>query len=268
MADRAPAVTVPKRLPFYPGMQSELAVLPDPDPADAACSYWVDRADAVSGEAAVLPAGRFLRYHAWTQQLLQRFTLTRLDRRRYRRAIDLGCGRGEWTALLAPRADEVFACDVAAPFVAETRRRLDAIHHTSWNVEQADLRDYRLPCGIDLAYLGGVLTYLRDDGAQDLLYRLRLSTIEHAQIIVRDYCTFNLGRSSVQSSSGFSIHRRPAELIALAESVGLRCLEVRSSPSIYAEMMGNAITQWPLRLAWRLATAHWLRASHTFVFRA
>lgn len=241
---------------------------PHPDPADAACAYWADRADQVSGAASVLPSGRWLRYHAFTHRLLQQFTLSRLDRRRYRRAVDLGCGRGEWTALFAPRVDEMFACDVAAPFVAETRGRLDALRHSSWNVEQSDLRGYRIPDGLDLAYLGGVLTYLTDDGVQELLYRLRRATVDHAQVIVRDYCTFNLGRRSTETASGFSIHRTPAELIELAASVGLRCVEVRSSPSIYAEMMGNAITRWPLRVLWRAATAHWLRASHTFVFRA
>lgn len=250
-----------------PALESSLD---EADPADAACAYWANRADQVAGAASVLPSGRWLRYHAFTHRLLQRFTLDRLDRPRYRRAVDLGCGRGEWTALFAPRVDEMFACDVAAPFVAETRARLDAIHHTSWNVAQSDLRSYQIPEGLDLAYLGGVLTYLTDDSARELLYRLRLATVDHAQIIVRDYCTFNLGRPSTEHSSGFSMHRRPAQLIALAESIGLRCIEVRSSPRIYAEVMasGNAITRWPLRLAWRLATAHWLRASHTFVFRA
>lgn len=246
----------------------EPAPLPSSDPADHACAYWTERADRVAGAAAVLPSGRWLRYHAFTHRLLQRFTLSRLDRPRYRRAVDLGCGRGEWTALFAPRVDEMFACDVAEPFVAETRQRLDAIHHSSWNVECSDLRGYRLPAGLDLAYLGGVLTYLTDDSARELLHRVRLATVDHALVIVRDYCTFNLGRRSVERSSGFSIHRRPAELVELAEAVGLRCLEVRSSPSIYAEMMGNAVTRWPLALGWRLATAHWLRASHTFVFRA
>jgi trans-aconitate methyltransferase len=241
---------------------------PSNDPIDAARDYWIDRAASVTGTASVLPAGRWLRYHAWTNRLLQDWTLAQLDRPRFRRCVDLGCGRGEWTALFAPRADEVHACDVAEPFVAETRQRLDALHHTSWNVEQADLRGYRIPEGIDLAYVGAVLCYLDDDGVRDVLYRLRLATNPYAQVIVRDYCTINLGRPSINTSTGFSIHRRPADLVALAESVGMRCQAVRSSPSIYAEAMGNAITRWPLRLAWRLATAHWTRASHTFVFRA
>ncbi len=252
----------------HSGSAATVAHEAEADPADAACAYWADRAQHTSGAAAVLPSGRWLHYHAFTHRLLQRFTLSRLDRPRYRRAVDLGCGRGEWTALFAPRVDEMFACDVAAPFVTETRARLDALRHTSWNVEQSDLRGYQIPEGLDLAYLGGILTYLTDDTAQELLYRLRLATVDHAQVIIRDYCTFNLGRPSVEHGSGFSMHRRPAQLIALAESVGLRCVEVRSSPSIYAEVMGNAITRWPLRLAWRVATAHWLRAWHTFVFRA
>lgn len=182
--------------------------------------------------------------------------------------MDLGCGRGDWAALFAPRADEVYACDVAMPFVAETRARLDELRHTSWHVEQSDLRGYRIPKGIDLAYLGGVLMYVDDRAALDLLGRLRASTVSNALVIVRDYCTFNLGRRSVNTTTGYSVHRRPSEIVALAAAAGLRCLEVRSSPGIYAEVTGNAITRWPLRLAWRMATAHWLRASHTFVFRA
>lgn len=238
------------------------------DASDAACAYWVERAETVAGAASVLPAGRWLRYHAWTHRMLQRWTLARLDRPRYRRILDLGCGRGEWAALFAPRADEVFACDVAEPFVLETRRRLAALPHPAAQVDQADLRDYRFPAGIDLAYVGAVLCYLTDEGVRDVLYRLRLSTTPQALVIVRDYCTINLGRPATNLASGFSIHRRPAELVRLAESVGLRCEAVRSSPGIYAEEMGNAITRWPLRLAWRLATLHWTRASHTLVFRS
>ena len=240
-------------MPFYVSMQYPPSASAH-DPADDARDYWVERASAVTGAASVLPAGRWLRYHAWTHRMLQRWTLAQLDRPRFRRSIDLGCGRGEWTALFAPLVDEVYACDVAAPFVTETRERLDALHHTSWNVEQADLRGYRIPAGIDLAYVGAVLCYLDDDGVRDVLYRLRLASTPDAQVIVRDYCTINLGRPAIHTSSGFSIHRRPADLIALAESVGLTCRAVRSSPSIYAETMGNVISRWPLGLAWRLAT--------------
>jgi trans-aconitate methyltransferase len=241
--------------------------VPSDNPSDAARTYWIDRARTVQGAASVLASGRWLRYHAWTHGMLQRWTLSRLDRPRYRRFVDLGCGRGEWSALFAPRAHEVVACDVADAFVAETRGRLDAIGHRAHQVTVSDLRDFQIPAGVDLAYVGAVLLYLRDRDVQDVLYRLRQATVPHAQVIIREYCTFNLGRPSTQTVSGFSMHRRPADLVRLAESVGLRCETVRSSPSIYAEAMGNAVTRWPLRLAWRMATAHWMRASHTLVFR-
>ncbi len=31
--------------------------------------------------------------------------------------------------------------------------------------------------------------------------------------------------------------------------------------------MGGRALAWPLRAAWRAATVHWQRASHTFVLR-
>jgi SAM-dependent methyltransferase len=241
---------------------------PSADPSDDAAAYWHERARTVKGPAAVLPHSRLPNLHGWSAHWLQHWTLSRFDRLRFKRCVDLGCGRGDWSALFAPHADEVFACDVAEPFVAETRARLDALHHTSWQVEQADLRSYRIPPGVDLAYVGAVLLYLRDDAVRDVLYRLRQATVPNALVFIREWCTFNLGRPSTQTTTGFSIHRRPRDVVALAESVGLRCLEVRSAPSIYAEMMGNAFTHWPLRLVWRLATLYRTRASHTFVFRA
>jgi len=236
--------------------------------ANRARSYWIERAETTRGALAVLPSGRHARYHTWTQRLLERWVVSRLDRTRYRRVVDLGCGRGEWAALLAGRADEVYACDIAPAFVAETRERLIASGHPAWRVECADIRSCRLPRAIDLAYVGGVLTYLSDLSALHTLQRVRHALVAGGSVIVRDYCTFNLGLRSVNHGSGYSVHREPAEIIELAAAAGLRCVEARSSPSIYAEVMGNRVTRWPLRFAWRLATAHWLRASHTFVLRA
>ena len=214
-----------------------------------------------------MPGGRHRRYHAWTQTLLERWTLSRLDRPRYRRAVDLGCGIGTWSTLLATRADQLHACDIAPGFVAETRARLAASDHRAWRVDCADIRAYTLPRRFDLAYVGSVLVHLSDRWAYRTLRRLREAADPGALVIVRDDCTFNLGRPSVVHSSGYSIHRRPRDIVDLATAAGLHCLEVRSSPSIYAEVMGNRLTRGPLWLGWRLATAHWLRASHTFMFR-
>ena len=236
---------------------------------DASRAFWIDRAVATQGTAAVLPSGRWLRYHEWTNRLLRDWTLSRAtaQRARFRRFVDLGCGRGDWTVLFGSHAEEVYACDVAPQFVAETRARLVATHPDA-RVECADLRSYEMPRGIDLAYLGAVLMYLPEVAAAALLDKVRVASVAGGLVIVRDYCTFNLGRPSVTTATGYSVHRSPKQLIALARSVGLECLESRSSPSIYAEVMANRVLAWPLRAAWRLATLHWLRASHTFVLRA
>jgi predicted TPR repeat methyltransferase len=229
-------------------------------------TYWIERSRELTGVAAITPDSRWVRYHGWTNRMLRRWTLSRLDRPRFRRCVDIGCGLGDWSVALAPRCDEMYGCDVADPFVKLTRERLDELGHTSWNVEQADVRGYRLPHGIDLAYFGAVLMYLDDRDVGDVLYRLRQHTVNNALVIIRDYCTFNLGREG--RGPGHCYHRTPDALIDIANLAGLECIEARSSQSIYAEVMGNSITRWPLAALWRLATLHWTRASHTFVFRA
>ena len=238
------------------------------DRARIAREFWIDRAQQQVGIQAVHPSIRWQRYHAWTRAMLQDWTLERMRRAagHYRRCVDLGCGIGDWAERLAEIADEIHACDVAPHFVAETRRRVPAAV-----VECADLREYRLPRQLDLVYLGAVLSYLPDRDVLDVFRRIRAATVPRALVIVRDYCAFNFGRASVNGQRDFfSVHRRPRDLLRLAEASGLSCVESRSSPSIYGEVMarGVPLLQWPMRGLWRIATLAWLRASHTFILRA
>ena len=200
--------------------------------------------------------------------MLQRWTLARLHAvgPRFARCLDLGCGHGDWTELLAQISGEVFACDVAPAFVEQTRARVPRAI-----VDRADLRSYRMPRDLDLVYLGAVLMHLPDRDALDVLQRVRAAATPNAVVVVRDWCTFNLGRRDEQPDPRyFSVHRRPRELVTLVERAGLVCVELRSSPSIYADMMAHGARwlRWPLRALWRAATMHWLRASHTLVLRA
>ncbi len=232
------------------------------------CEFWIERARTTAGPAAVHTHSRSARYDAWARAMLKRWTLKRLRsiEPRYRRCLDLGCGHGDWTELLATVSDEVFACDVAPAFVAQARTRVP--HAT---VACADVREYPMPPRLDLVYLGAVLMHLHDADAIDVLRRVRSVTRPGAVVVIRDWCTFNLGRrTEVPDARYFSVHRRPGELSALADRVGLRPIELRSSPSIYAEVMSRRIPliRWPLRVLWRLATLHWLRASHTLLLRA
>ncbi len=237
---------------------------------DKAREFWVAHAAATAGIDAVQPNIRMRGYHAWSRELLKRWTFARAraDRPRYRRLVDLGCGPGEWSELLAPLCDELHACDVAPDFVEQARARTQ--DHPARHIAVGDLRSFPIPRGTDLVYFGAVLLHLPDRDVQDLLRRVRAAVAPGAHVIIRDWCAFNLGRRTVNDGTGFSIHRRPRELRVMAERAGLTCLEVRSSPSIYGEVMarGRSWLAWPLRAAWRLVAFPSTRASHTLRFRA
>lgn len=231
-----------------------------------AVDYWTDRARTLPAALAIHPQDRWKRYHAWTRGLLQDWTLARLKavRRRFRRALDLGCGYGDWTTLFAPLCDEMHACDVAPEFAAQTFLRL--AQHRAAYVKCEDIRDYEVPKQLDFIYVGAVLCYIEDADVLDVLRRLRAAAVPDALVMIRDYCTFNVGRPA---RTELSFHRAPEQLRDLAELAGFRCIEMRSSPSIYGEQMaGNARwLRWPLRAAWRAATFMWQRASYSLVFR-
>lgn len=236
---------------------------------NVARDFWISRARGMAGPAAVHPDTRWLAYDVWTRGMLQTWTLRRLRaaRTRFRRAIDLGCGFGDWTEQFAAVSDEIHACDVSPDLAAATQRRL--ARHRAAHVTVADIREFDIPAGADLVYLGAVLMYLSDAAAQDVLHRVRAALAPGALVVVRDFCAFNLGARTVNRTAGsYDVNRRPAELLAMGERAGLRCVEVRSSPSIYGEVMGGTLWGFPLRALWRLATVHWLRCSHTFAFRA
>jgi trans-aconitate methyltransferase len=82
------------------------------------------------------------------------------------RAVDLGCGTGVWTDLLAERYAEVTAVDLSAPMIAYARA-----HRTRPNVEfvRADLRDVR--GAYDLVLSAYTLHHLPEFDAA--LYQLR-----------------------------------------------------------------------------------------------
>jgi SAM-dependent methyltransferase len=231
--------------------------------------YWIRRGGNLTAAAAVHPDSRWLGYDTWTRGLLQAWTLGRVRALgpRFRRCVDLGCGFGDWTEQFAALADEVHACDISPAFAAETQRRL--ARHRAARVECSDIRAFALPRGADLVYVGAVLMYLADADARDVLARIRAAAAPGAVVMIRDFCAFNFGRRGERrTGDAFDIHRRPGELRALAESTGLRCVELRSSPSMYGEVLGGRALGWPLRALCRLATLPWLRASHTLVLRA
>lgn len=217
---------------------------------------WLQRAATLAPERAVHPDTRWLGYDLWARRMLQRWTLARLAGRRYRLAVDLGCGYGDWTARFAELADEVRACELAPELAA--RARAAVAPYPRAFVACCDVRDFAVPRGFDLLYAGAVFMYLPDADVLDVLRRARAAAASGALVVVRDFCAYGRGRRAEQDGT---IYRRARELAGLVVRAGFAVSELRASPSIYGELMGG----WPLRILWRLATLHWARASYTLV---
>jgi ubiquinone/menaquinone biosynthesis C-methylase UbiE len=99
------------------------------------------------------------------------------------RAVDLGCGTGLHTELLADRYDEVLAVDLSAPMLAHARR-----HRARPNVDyrQADLRDVTPATDgtFDLVFSAYTLHHLPDlDGA---LHRVRALVRPGGRVLLVD----------------------------------------------------------------------------------
>jgi len=235
------------------------------DEAKVVERMWIERAAKLTPQQAVHPKARFIGYEMWTRRMLQTWTMRRLKALKPRslRTLDVGCGFGDWTELLAQISDEIHAFDIAPSFVEQTQRRVPAAQ-----VTRSDLQSYTMPGDLDLVYIGAVLLYANQSDVVDVLRRVRDAIRRDGIVVIRDWCTFNAGRRTTNSGNGhWSIHRTPDELCWLAEAARLRVVEVRSSPSIYGEVMGGAIGEWPLRALWWLVSLPSLRASHTLILR-
>ena len=78
-------------------------------------------------------------------------------RRRFARAFEAGCSIGVFTALLAPRCDDLLAVDVSLPAVERARRRLAGRHNV--RIDQRALPE-ELPEGaFDLVLFSEILYY-------------------------------------------------------------------------------------------------------------
>jgi SAM-dependent methyltransferase len=83
-----------------------------------------------------------------------------LSGRHYRRALDLGCGLGLLSQLLAPQVDELLGLDIADAAIERARQL--AAHLSNLRFEQADIFDLpkTLDHGFDLVLLADTLYYL------------------------------------------------------------------------------------------------------------
>jgi len=103
----------------------------------------------------------------WYERRKYALTLAALLRRRYRRALEIGCSIGIFTAQLAVRCDDLLAVDVAAAAVDAARTRV--ADRPQVTVERRALPDEFPPGRFDLVVLAEVGYYLDAGGLDKLL---------------------------------------------------------------------------------------------------
>lgn len=239
--------------------------------------YW----DRVSrGDSDALTVSPFQTWSAreeWLRRRLQQWTLRLIARRAPRRrlrAVDLGCGFGDFAARLAPLCADLTAVDFAAGFVEQTRARLVATAHPSARAEQGDLRSYDRFADVDLVHLGAVCMYLEDDELARVYQRVRERLRPDGVVVQREYVVVGLGREYLRDRGEYkSWQRRAHRYHALARHAGLALIEQRRGPTIIMEelarrapsWLGRALA-WPGRALGRLAVGFLTRTSTTMVF--
>lgn len=242
-------------------------------------TYW-DRAARAEGSAlTVSPFQTALGREAWIREQLQRWTLRLIRRRapsRPLRAVDLGCGYGDFAARLAPMCADLTAVDFAPGFVEQARARLIATAHPSARAEQGDLRTYDRFGHVDLVHLGAVCMYLEDDELARVYRRIRERLRPDGIVVQREYAVVSLGRQYLRDRGEYkSWQRRAQKYTALARHAGLELVEKRYGPTIYLEelarrapgWLGSALA-WPARALGRLSLGFATHSSCTMVLRA
>lgn len=152
-------------------------MLPEPTTVDGSATidravskeFWDSRALLASDPRSVT----LDRQAAWSMRfevrLYQGWLLRRLPRRRARQTVDLGCGNGDWTRVLAGRSDRILAVDFSDGMVEACRRQLASSGHLERSCFVCgDVSEVMLPES-DLVIAGAVTQYLTDERVDAML---------------------------------------------------------------------------------------------------
>jgi SAM-dependent methyltransferase len=194
-------------------------------------------------------------------------TLRRLRRvsarERFSRAIDLGCGVGEWTAEYASFADTVVGVDVNRSFlsVAAQHARTKAVEQRVAFHEQS-IEEFDQFENADLVCCGSCLMYIDDDAVAKLFARIARRTSQQAWVYVRATVTNPL-RTGYTTDGGF--YREPSFYERVFAENGFSVADRMYSGPILAYESCARLTRMnheklPARLLEALIVGgHWLR---------
>lgn len=152
--------------------------------------YWEDRARRFAGEGAGLAAVcayGMPEFYNRTIDLEQRLALAPWLRvRPGTRVLDLGCGVGRWSRLLAARGAAVTAVDISPTMIAEARRRAltDGVADRC-RFEVSDIARLEVEGEFDLVLGVTVLQHILDPGAlRAALRRMRSRVAAGGRIVL------------------------------------------------------------------------------------
>ncbi|WP_404388594.1 PIG-L family deacetylase [Humibacillus xanthopallidus] len=119
---------------------------------------------------------------SWYEERKRDLTLAALPRRRFRRALEVGCSIGALTARLADRCDEVLALDESEVAAAAATRRLASTPQA--RVEQAHLPEAWPGGRFDLVVVSEVGYFLSPARLRELMARAEASLTDDGVIVL------------------------------------------------------------------------------------
>jgi SAM-dependent methyltransferase len=109
-------------------------------------------------------------------------TISLLDGKRYRRALELGCAEGRFTELLAPLVDSLVAADISRVALDRAAERCSRVGDVSF--VRLDLVDDDLPGTFDLIVCSELLYYVGDKDVLVAVARKLADALEPGGILL------------------------------------------------------------------------------------
>lgn len=179
--------TLPMRIKTAPGDQAA----PQIDPA-AVANFFNQRAE----KAKTIGSLRAVIYQDKHPDLAERrdaaekaLLLPKLDLKTTSRVLDIGCGTGRWTGLLAPEVASYHGTDFAAGLIDLARADHGASLNVRYSVVASDaisLQTLNELYGFDRIVVLGLLIYLNEDDVRETLRRIVAVATPECRLLIRE----------------------------------------------------------------------------------
>lgn len=235
---------------------------------DVSHRFWSERASAIdAGDPRVVTLGadsparaaREVRlYQAWMLRELEASGAS------FERVVDLGCGNGDWTVMLAARASQLTAVDFTAAFLALVRQRVAALPKKGeLQTVQCDAASYEFDGPCDLVVSGAVLQYLSDDDIPRALGRIADALRPRGgTLYLRTTVARGADRRAKCTDGYQAIYRAPSWYLDALDAAGFQVSRWQLATDFVADEIGRAalgrawpVVAGPLRLVRRMYRA-------------